>query len=94
MRAPDVVTWSGDPRDEQRMARFLRRGNRPGERVIWWLEPDFESRCDLLITRESATKDPLRVRPGGTLRLSAGDFSIFRGRGVRPGPSVPTPEGS
>ena len=83
MRAPDAVSWSGDPRDEQRMTRFLRRGNRPGERVIWWLEPDFEGSCDLLITREGATGVPLRVRPGGMLRLSAGEFSVAAARGVR-----------
>lgn len=72
----DAMRWDGDPRDETRLAPFLRRGDRPGERIIWWLEPDFEGRADLLVTRETATGATLRVRPGSSLRLSGGEFSV------------------
>lgn len=85
---PDAMTWSGDPRDEQRMMPFLRRGDGPGGRVIWWLEPDFEGRADLLLTRESARKEPLRVRPGDMLRLSDGEFSVTTAGGSRSRPTA------
>ena len=87
---PDAIRWDGDPRDEARLAPFLRRGDRVGARMIWWLEPDFEGRADLLLTREAATSVPLRVRPGDTLRLTDGEFSATR----RWLPGMRTPEGN
>lgn len=83
----DAMTWSGDPRDEHQVVPFLRRGDRPESRMIWWLEPDFDGRCDLLVTREGAAGEPLRVRPGVMLRLSGGEFSVIRRGRTR------TPEG-
>jgi hypothetical protein len=80
---PDVMRWGGDPRNEEHLAPFLRRGDRMGSRVIWWLEPDFEGRVDLLVTREAATAEPLRVRPGGGLRLLNGEFSLTTTAGSR-----------
>ena len=76
MKRPDVVEWGGNPRNTQGMASFLRSGDRPGSRVIWWLEPDLMGSCDLLVTRETSTGSPLRVRAGDLLRLRDGEFSI------------------
>lgn len=85
---PDTISWSGDPRDEQRIAAFLRRGDRDGARVIWWLEPDFAGLCDLLVTRELASGAPLRVRPNSMLRLQRdGEFSATAGRPARTDPT-------
>lgn len=78
MKEPDAMTWTGDPRDEYLMVPFLRRGARPESRMIWWLEPDFEGHCDLLVTREGATGEPLRVRLGVMLRLAGGEFSATK----------------
>ena len=78
----DTVRWSGNPRDEHLLMAFLRRGDLPWSQVIWWLEPDFSSRCDLLITRVGATSGPLRVRPGDVVVLTGTEFSV--GPGSRP----------
>jgi hypothetical protein len=85
----DAMRWSGDPADEQRLVPLLRRADRPGSRSIWWLEPDFAGRADLLVTREAATGAPLRVRSGDVLRLSGSEFSATRGAQL----ATPTSEG-
>ena len=75
----DMVWWSGNPRDEHLLMAFLRRGDLPWSQVIWWLESDFSSRCDLLITRVGATVLPLRVRPGDVVVLTGAEFSVSSG---------------
>ena len=79
MVTPEAMVWTGEPQDEPRFAPFLRLADRPGELVIWWMESDLMGRCDLLVSRELTTSDPVRVRPGETLVLSGGELRLGRG---------------
>ena len=74
-----MVWRSGNPRDEHLLMAFLRRGDLPWSQVIWWLEPDFGSRCDLLITRVGSTGMPLRARPSDIVVLTGTEFSVSSG---------------
>lgn len=83
MSPDNVMEWTGDADDAARFAPFLGRADRVGARTIWWLEPDFTGRCDLLVTHELASDPPLRVRPGVSLELR-GDWFVLRLPMVRP----------
>lgn len=79
----EVMQWTGDPGDENRFAPFLRRADRVGANVIWWMEPGFDGRADVLISHELAEGNPLRVRPGYGLELRGAWFVVHVPGAVR-----------
>lgn len=77
-----MMIWTGDPGDEPRFAPFLRQADRVGARAIWWMEPGFDGRADLLISHELSDSLPMRVRPGTGLELRGGWFVAHVARAV------------
>lgn len=73
------MVWDGrvEPMgvNEAAVGAFLRQADRPGELVIWWVEPGLDGVADLLVSRELTTDNPIRVRPGQRLVFDRGWFS-------------------
>lgn len=76
----ETFAWSGDLADEDRIAPFLKQADGPFHPpVCWWVEPDLDGRADLLVTRQLARTDPMRVRPGDVVIFDGEQFSLSRG---------------